>query len=171
MDILKAFNSVNLAAKCWNTHTHTTILRPFFREHPGEPVPEENSWTLWCKGRLTEADTLAIRLGATLSGPTSAHLHHPPCGNSMFKCWSSRFQFSICSLLKIWCLLTGWVENFVCWVWLCSSCCYYTRRTIFQPRVFYVYIWVSLSHICQASVICLHETLKLRHWKYKQLLI
>jgi len=37
-------------------HT-TTILWPFFRDHPGEPVPEENFWTLWCKGRLREADT------------------------------------------------------------------------------------------------------------------
>ena len=50
----------------------TTILRPFFRDHPGEPVPEENFWTLWCKGRLTEADTPTIRLGATPSGLTSA---------------------------------------------------------------------------------------------------
>jgi len=58
-------------------HT-TTVLRPFFRDHPGELVPEENFWTLWCKGRLTEADTLTIRLGATPSGLTSAHLHHPP---------------------------------------------------------------------------------------------
>jgi len=41
------------------------VLRPFFRDHPGEPVPEENFWTLWCKGRLTEADTLTIRLGTT----------------------------------------------------------------------------------------------------------
>jgi len=56
----------------------TTILRPFFRDHPGEPVPEENSWTLWCKGRLTEADTLTIQLGATPSGLISAHIHHPP---------------------------------------------------------------------------------------------
>jgi len=40
-------------------------------------VPEENFWTLWCKGRLTEADTETIRLGATPSGLTSAHLHHP----------------------------------------------------------------------------------------------
>jgi len=39
-------------------------------------VPEENFWTLWCKGRLTEADTLTIRLGATPSGLSSAHLHH-----------------------------------------------------------------------------------------------
>jgi len=60
-----------------HTHEHTTILRPFFWGHPGEPVPEENFWTLWCKGRLTEADTLSIRLGATPSGLTSAHLHHP----------------------------------------------------------------------------------------------
>jgi len=35
-------------------------------------------WTLWCKGRLTEADTPIIRLGATPSGQSSAHLHHPP---------------------------------------------------------------------------------------------
>jgi len=29
-------------------------------------VPEENFWTLWCKGRLTEADTPTTRLGATI---------------------------------------------------------------------------------------------------------
>jgi len=43
-----------------NHHHHhhtTTVLRPFFRDHPGELVPEENFWTLWCKGRLTEADS------------------------------------------------------------------------------------------------------------------
>jgi len=54
------------------TTTTTTILRPFFLDHPGEPVPEENFWTLWCKGRLIEADTPTIRLGATPSGLTSA---------------------------------------------------------------------------------------------------
>jgi len=41
-------------------------------------VPEENFWTLWCKGRLTEADTPTILLGANPSGLTSAHLHRPP---------------------------------------------------------------------------------------------
>jgi len=25
-----------------------------FWDHPGEPVPEENFWTLCCKGRLTD---------------------------------------------------------------------------------------------------------------------
>jgi len=48
-----------------------------FQDHTGEPVPEENFWTLWCKGRLTEAVTPIIQLGATPSGLTSAHLHHP----------------------------------------------------------------------------------------------
>jgi len=51
---------------------------PYFRDRPGETVPEENFWILWCKWRLTEADTPAIRQGATPSGLTSAHLHHPP---------------------------------------------------------------------------------------------
>jgi len=59
-------------------HHTTTVLRPFFRDHPGAPVPEENFWTLWCKGRLTEADTVTIQLGATPSSLTSAHLHHSP---------------------------------------------------------------------------------------------
>jgi len=43
--------------------TTTTILRPFFWDHPGEVVPEKIFWTLWCKGRLTEADIQTIRLG------------------------------------------------------------------------------------------------------------
>jgi len=73
--VIHAMQHVNTMT---HTHTHTTILRPFFRDHPSEPVPEENSWTLWCKGRLTEADTPTIRLGATLSGVTSAPLHNPP---------------------------------------------------------------------------------------------
>jgi len=49
-----------------------------FRYYLGEPLPAENLWTLWHKGRLTEADTLTIRLGTTPSGLTSAHLHYPP---------------------------------------------------------------------------------------------
>jgi len=57
-------------------HHTTTVLRPFFRDNPGEQVPEENFWTIWCKGRLTEADTPTTQLGATPSGLTSAYLHH-----------------------------------------------------------------------------------------------
>jgi len=53
---------------CTLAITHTpTVLWPFLWDHPGEPVPEENFWTLWCKGRLTEADTITTGLGATPS--------------------------------------------------------------------------------------------------------
>ena len=69
--------SVCLLASCHTLTTTTTVLRPFFRDNPGEPVPEENFWTLWYTGKLTEADTQRS-LGATPSGLTSAHLHHPP---------------------------------------------------------------------------------------------
>jgi len=41
-----------------HAHTHTQpFYGPFSRTTPGESVPEENLWTSWCKGRLTEADT------------------------------------------------------------------------------------------------------------------
>jgi len=56
-------------------HNTTTVLRPFFRDTPGEPVPEVD---FMVKGRLTEAETLTIRLGTTPSGLSSAHLHYPP---------------------------------------------------------------------------------------------
>jgi len=68
--------TITTHVKC--LHNTTTVLRPFFRDHPGQLVPEENFWTLWCKGRVTQADTLTIQLGATPSGITSAHLHHLP---------------------------------------------------------------------------------------------
>ena len=58
-------------------HHTTTVLRPFFQDHPGQPVQEENFWTLWCKGRLTEADTLTIQLCATPPPPSSIFFYGP----------------------------------------------------------------------------------------------
>jgi len=58
-------------------HTPQPFYGLFSQDHPGEPVPEENFWTLWCKERSTEADTPTIRLGTIPSGLTSAHLHIP----------------------------------------------------------------------------------------------
>jgi len=52
-----------------------------FRDHPGEPVPEENFWTLWCKGRLTEADTPTIWLGAN---PLQTNQCPPPPTPTIF---------------------------------------------------------------------------------------
>ena len=71
---------INHTTACTNSRTYHQHNRftALFPDHPGEPVPEENFWTLWCKGRLTEADTPTIRLDATLSGLTSANLHHLP---------------------------------------------------------------------------------------------
>jgi len=73
-------NSFDLSERMHKFRTTTTmVLTALFLGPPGEPVPAENFWTLWCKGRLTEADTPTIRMGATPSGlVTSAHLHHPP---------------------------------------------------------------------------------------------
>jgi len=62
----------------YGSTTPQPFYGPFFRDHPCEPVPEDNFWTLWCKGRLTEADTLTIRAGVTPSRLTSAYLCHPP---------------------------------------------------------------------------------------------
>jgi len=59
-------------------HYTMTVLWPFFWDYPGEPVPEENFWTLWCKGRFTEAHTPTVRLGITPSGLFSAHLYQSP---------------------------------------------------------------------------------------------
>jgi len=54
----------------------TTVLRPFFWDHPGEPVPE-NFWTM-VQGKINRGRHTDHRLDATPSGLTSSHLHHPP---------------------------------------------------------------------------------------------
>jgi len=49
-----------------NTDNRFTAL---FRDHPSEPVPQENFfWTFMVQGKITEADTPTIQLGATPSG-------------------------------------------------------------------------------------------------------
>jgi len=79
-NIATSYNEVRLVFDRYvktSLSEYITVLWPFVRDHPGELVPEENFWTLWCKRRLTETETPTIRLGATPSGLTSAHLHHP----------------------------------------------------------------------------------------------
>jgi len=48
--------------------THTTILRPFFHDHPRELAPEEIFWRFMMQGKTTEADTPTVWLGTTPSG-------------------------------------------------------------------------------------------------------
>ena len=65
VNLCKVFESILRDNMIEHLQRHTiTIIRPFFRDHPGEPVPEENLWTLRCQRRLTEADTTTIRLGS-----------------------------------------------------------------------------------------------------------
>jgi len=73
--VLYSYSVINYATM---TTTTTTGLWPFFRDHLGQPVLEENFWTLWYKGKLTEAETPTIQQHVTLSGLISAHLHHLP---------------------------------------------------------------------------------------------
>jgi len=55
-----------------------TFYSPFSGTTRVSRCQKENFWTLWRKGRLTEAATLTVRLGATPSRLTSAYLRHPP---------------------------------------------------------------------------------------------
>ena len=61
-------------------HTHTILLRPFYRDYSGEPVPEEIFWTFMMEGKTTEADTTTILLSMTPSGLISG----PPPSSSTF---------------------------------------------------------------------------------------
>ena len=96
---------------CCNTHTHTTVLRPFFWDQPLGPVPEEINF-FWTQRKITEADTPAIRLGSTpsrlISDPPPSFRHFyagsPFCRNPPTlswpgrgtKCWLARPVAQIC---------------------------------------------------------------------------
>ena len=91
-------------------HHHHNRFTAIFRDHPGQPVPEENFCTSWCKGRVKEADTLTIRLGVTPSGLTSAHLHHPPTFLQA-GCPSCHPTNSVKALKALDELPTGWIKR------------------------------------------------------------
>jgi len=97
----------------WMYHHHYHIsFMPFSQHHLGEPVPEENLLTLWCKGRLTEADTPTIRLGATPSGLTTAHLHHPP-----FFYKPDALSATQPTVSKHWCNILGRITHTIGLLW------------------------------------------------------
>jgi len=45
---IKYITTLHNVARC----PTITVLRPFFQEHPGEPVPEENFWTFIVQGKI-----------------------------------------------------------------------------------------------------------------------
>jgi len=131
----------------------TTVLRPFFRDHPDASVPG----TLWCKGRLTEADTLTIRLGATPSGPTSAHLYRPPIFSTYLRLDWKQSCFTEC---RCYIFLVGYFSRGFHSVSLRSSTHSNSiSRTAFVWLMVLVCIWGSGS-----SLMC-ERTCFISHWK------
>jgi len=64
----------------WNTHTHTTILRPFLWDHSGEPVPEAKLLDFMVQGKINR--------GKHTNHPTGRHSiwtrQCPPPSSPMF---------------------------------------------------------------------------------------
>ena len=56
---------------------HTTVLWPF-SGNTGWASAKRELLDFVVQGRSTEVDTSTVQVGATQSGVTSAHLHHPP---------------------------------------------------------------------------------------------
>jgi len=108
-------------------HTSQPLYGPFSGTTRVSRCQKRTS-TLWCKGRLTQADTPIIRLGATPSGLTSAHLHHSPfftgrmtfllpnqqCqsteGNYRIRIWEKTLEFSstVLPALSLYHMVNGW---------------------------------------------------------------
>jgi len=81
MNVLLLYNTYSISSRIdlvWQPPPHHNRFTALFPGPPGWAGARRELLTLWCKGRLTEADTLTIRLGATPFGLTSAHLHHLP---------------------------------------------------------------------------------------------
>jgi len=78
-------------------HNHFTAL---FQDHPGEPVPAENFWTLWWKGRLTDLHTYhpagrhSIRTNQCPPPPSPHFLPAgcPSCRPTVSKHWRQRVR-------------------------------------------------------------------------------
>ena len=150
--------------------TITTILRPFFRDHPGELVPEENFLTLWCTGRLTEANTPTIRLSTTPSGLSSAHLHHSPCfftGRIPFlppnqQCQSTEgkfflFQTKVNKLTSYFCQMMNCdVIGYFSFSWLWQPVA--MDRPLYFPAVVYVFFLLFSSPILSGCRVDVYHT-------------
>ena len=121
----------HLSYNDWRITTTTTVLRPFFQDHLGELVSKENLWTLWCKGRLTEADTPNIWLGATQSGLSSAHLHQ-------------RKNYQNCSVL---CCVQQWCTMICTHIWaVLEDECWFRFRSVFVHFSRFSILYVFLSY-------------------------
>jgi len=157
----------------YGTTPHHNCFTALFRDHPGQPVPEENLWTLWCKGRLTEADTPTIRLGATPSGLTSAHLHHAPIfyrpdalpatqptvskhrrqHSVVLSLFDVSFSVPCSAVVVLWCPVAF---RQTCSNWLLRKKCHYlyVSSVMLIPEKFSHFPFTGLFAIVIAGVLC-----------------
>ena len=116
--------------------TTTTVSRPFFWDLLGEPLPEENFWTLWCKGRSTQftwniaikTETVICACLITLSFTRWQLVDSflPACAHSWTYVRGSQLTLSVsCWLLSAWIMneLSVCVVYAMCVVCRCSMCC------------------------------------------------
>jgi len=119
----------------WKKHTHTgwttTILRPFFRDHPGELVPEENFSTVWCKGRLTDAD---INHPAGRHSIRTNQCQLPPSPLLQAGCPSCHPTNSVKALKDY----TGWNDNVI-------SCSFFMVTLCNRETIYIFMLWFVLS--------------------------
>ena len=121
-------------------HTHTTILQPFFWDHPDELVSEEIFfWTFMVQGKITEADTPTIWLGGTPSGLISS----PPPLFPPFLC-------QIPFLLQSSHFILPWDRHQICWLpypsaWFPSRICQWMRNDEAIPLFGSLLLWVHFS--------------------------
>ena len=124
-------------------NTTTTPPQPFYGPFSWTTrvsrCQKRNFWTLWCKGRLTEADTETIGLE---SGLTNAHVHHPPffTGRMPFllpnqQCQSTEGNWAHkhCSRKIPATVLQG---NYA--IWVCSIFCYFLLNGL---KCLFVTVW------------------------------
>jgi len=92
----------------WITTT-TTVLQPFFLDHPGEPMPEENFWTLWCKGRLTEAELVSWSLTSLFSINMAISVSDTPANFDGFRVLAALLHGS--QVVRVSQTLRRWTEG------------------------------------------------------------
>ena len=105
---------INQGLSCHGSHviftgtttTTTTVLWLFFQDYPGEPVPEENFWTLWCKERLTEADTLILYHPAGRHSIRTNQCSPPPSPH-IFTGTATELSHHLCYPIFCWTVAEG----------------------------------------------------------------
>ena len=143
--------STFILGKC-NHHNHFTA---FFWDHPGEPVPEENFWTLWCKRRLTEADTdhpagcHSIRTNQCPPPPNALLINTVPAKHSSIPkkaAWSFKLSTKFAQKSEIFIYqLASEVKVITLWINSCTQVNPSLNFTKIHPGLFETSYWQTAT--------------------------